>query len=78
MKLDVDSLRSAVYLSCMTTNPNGDEKMTKKDAIKLLENFAHLANSMQLHCESVPVESINEFWDLIDQLPSDIRESVIN
>jgi len=53
--------------------------MNKADAIKLVEDFAHFANAFRLQNMDVwQDKDENMFWGLINRLPKDIKESVIN
>ena len=53
--------------------------MNKADAIKLVEDFAHFANSFRLQNMDVwQDKDENRFWELINRLPKEIKESVIN
>ena len=57
------------------------KQMSKAQTLRLLEDFAHLANSMQLDWnagEENILDHEGEFWNLIKLLPEDIKESVIN
>ena len=57
------------------------KKMTKEELIDLLTLFAHTANAMQLDFDrdgEITEKTMGQFWDAIDQLPTDIKESVIS
>jgi hypothetical protein len=51
--------------------------MTKADALKMVADFAHLVSSIRYDNDLRPQDE-NRYWELINNLPQEIKESVIN
>ena len=51
--------------------------MNKAELKKLVEQFAHLVNAIRYDNQLAPKYE-NKFWELVEKLPEDIKQSVIN
>jgi hypothetical protein len=60
-----------------TNNTTRRPTMSKADALKLAADFAHLVSAIRYDNDLRPQDE-NRFWELINKLPQDIKESVIN